>query len=280
MQFINALIEYHFMSNALLAAVLSGIVCGIIGTYIVARRMVFLSGGITHASFGGIGIGYYFGFDPIAGAAGFAVVSALAVDWASRRGKIRNDSAIGIAWSLGMAIGIIFIFITPGYAPNLMSYLFGNILTVTDNNVILLACLSVVLITVFALSGRTIVYAAFDPDFSRSRGVNTDLVSAIMSVLIALSIVLTIKMVGIIMLISLLTIPAVTVNIATKSYRKIIVWAVVVAALGNIVGLYVSWKIDIPCSAATIFVLVLTLVTVKLVTFATQKSKLTGEKNR
>ena len=122
------------------AAVLSGIVCGIIGTYIVARRMVFLSGGITHASFGGIGIAYYFGLNPILGALVFAVMSSLGIEWGARKGKIREDSAIGMVWSFGMAVGVIFVYLTPGYAPNLMSFLFGNILTVTTADIVALGC--------------------------------------------------------------------------------------------------------------------------------------------
>ena len=137
----HELLAYDFFRNALLAALLAAISCGIIGTYIVSRRMVFISGGITHASFGGIGIGYYFGFNPILGAAGFAVLSALGIEYSSRRTEVREDSAIAILWALGMAIGIIFVFMTPGYAPNLMSYLFGNILTVSSIDILMLTAL-------------------------------------------------------------------------------------------------------------------------------------------
>ena len=127
---ITELLQYKFIVNSLLAGILASISCGIIGTYIVTRRMVFLSGGITHASFGGIGIGYFFGFNPVISAAIFGILSALGIEYVSKRSNIREDSAIGILWSFGMAIGIMFVFLTPGYAPNLMSYLFGSILTV------------------------------------------------------------------------------------------------------------------------------------------------------
>ena len=120
------LLSYEFFRNALLAALLAAVSCGIVGTYIVSKRIVFISGGITHASFGGIGMGYYFGINPILGAAVFAVLSALGIEYSSRKNDIREDSAIAILWALGMAVGVIFIFITPGYAPNLMSYLFGT----------------------------------------------------------------------------------------------------------------------------------------------------------
>ncbi|NLO67915.1 MAG: metal ABC transporter permease, partial [Bacteroidales bacterium] len=124
--------NYQFIVNALLASLLGSITAGIIGTYIVTRRMVFITGGITHASFGGLGLGYFIGINPMLGAGQFGILAGLGVEFLSKYRKIREDSVIAMTWSFGMAVGIIFIFITPGYAPNLMSYLFGNILTVSN----------------------------------------------------------------------------------------------------------------------------------------------------
>jgi len=138
LHFFSDIFQYQFILNAFLAALLVSIAAGIVGSYIVARRLVFLSGGITHASFGGIGIAYYLGLNPILGAAIFAVITAFGIESLSSRYKVREDSAIGIMWSVGMAIGIFFVFLTPGYAPNLMSFLFGSILTVTKQDVYLL----------------------------------------------------------------------------------------------------------------------------------------------
>lgn len=264
MDFFLEILQYRFLSNAFAASVLSGIVCGLVGTYVVCRRLVFLSGGITHSSFGGIGIAYYFGLNPIVGALIFAVLSALGIEWASDRGKMREDSAIGIVWSVGMAIGIIFIYMTPGYAPNLMSFLFGSILTVTTADIIALAALALVLVTLFSLFMRQIFYIAFDRDFAQSQGVPVRFVSYAMSVLVAMAIVFSIRSVGIVLLISLLTIPAVIVNSLTQDYRKIAPWAVVVAVAGNIAGLWFSYNLNIPAGAATIFVLAITLIIVKL----------------
>ena len=264
MDFINGIIEYQFLRNALLAAIFSGIACGMVGTYIVARRMVFLSGGITHASFGGIGIAYYLGQNPIVGALIFAVISSLGIEWSSRNGKMREDSAIGIVWSVGMAIGVIFIYLTPGYAPNLMSFLFGNILTVTPTDIIALAVLVVVIIVLALFFLRKVMYVAFDREFARSRGVAVNTISYIMAVFMALTIVLSIRLVGIVLLISLLTIPAVIVNSLTKSFVKITVWSAVVGVAGNIAGLYLSYMANIPAGAATIFVLAIALIIVKL----------------
>ncbi len=250
--------------NAFLASILSGLVCGIIGTYIVARRTVFLSGGITHASFGGIGIAYYFGANPIVGASIFAVLSAMGIEWVSARKKMREDSAIGIIWSVGMAIGIIFIYMTPGYVPNLMSFLFGNILTVTTADLVTLGCLAVVVVAVFGVAWRQIVFAAFDRQFAQSQGVPVKFISYAMAVLVALAIVFSIKTVGIVLLISLLTLPAVIANVFTKNYGSITVWAVVLGICGNIAGLVTSYYLNIPAGAAAIFVLTLTLIIVKL----------------
>ena len=264
MDFINGIIEYQFLRNALLAAVFSGIACGMIGTYIVARRMVFLSGGITHASFGGIGIAYYLGQNPILGALVFAIISSLGIEWSSRNGKMREDSAIGIVWSVGMAIGVIFIYLTPGYAPNLMSFLFGNILTVTPADITALALLVAVIIILSVFFLRKVMYVAFDREFAKSRGVRVNTISYIMAVLMALTIVLSIRLVGIVLLISLLTIPAVIVNSVTRSFVRITVWSAVVAVTGNIAGLYLSYVANIPAGAATIFVLAIALIIVKL----------------
>ena len=143
MEFFSDLIQYGYLSNALAACVLSGITCGVVGTYVVCRRMVFLAGGITHASFGGLGIAFYAGANPIAGAMVFAVLSALGIEWAGSRGRIREDSAIGIIWSVGMAVGALFMSLRPGYTSgDLSAYLFGSIVTVTHGDVVALAILT------------------------------------------------------------------------------------------------------------------------------------------
>ena len=264
MDFITEIFQYKFLTNAALACLLCGIVCGIIGTYVVCRRLVFLSGGITHASFGGIGIAYYFGADPIFGALCFAVASALGIETFAARKAIREDSAIGLLWSLGMAIGIIFIYMTPGYAPNLMSYLFGNILSVTSKDLLWMGATDLLIVLIFLLMYRPILYVAFDREYSRSQNVPTRMISYMMAVLIAVSIVITIRVVGIVLLISLLTIPAVIANQITKSFYKILIYASLIASACAFAGLYISYKTDIPSGASTIFILTVTLIVVKL----------------
>lgn len=251
------LLEYGFFRNALMAAVLAAISCGMIGTYIVSKRIVFISGGITHASFGGIGIGYFFGFNPILGAAAFAVVSALGIEYSSRKTEIREDSAIAILWALGMAVGVIFVFMTPGYAPNLLSYLFGNILTVGTDDLLYLSLLSIGVMIFFALQFRNILYIAFDEEYARASRMPVDAIKYIMITLIALTIVFNIRVVGIILVISLLTIPQTIANMFVMRFKAIMFLSVIIALFGTLAGLFFSYLFDIPSGAAIIFFLVI-----------------------
>ncbi len=263
--------EYSFMQNALLASIFTSISCGIIGTYIVSKRIVFISGGITHTSFGGIGIGYYFGFNPLLGAAVFAVLSALGIEYFSRKSEIRHDSMIGIFWSFGMAIGIIFIFLTPGYAPNLMSYLFGSILTVSLTDTLLMMGLSAIIIGTFALMFRPILYIAYDETYARTRNVPVSVIKYIIMALVALAIVLSIRVIGIILVISLMTIPQTIANMFTKKFEKIMLYSVLLALAGTFAGLFISYQLDIPSGAAIIFSLVILFIIIKAGTIIKNK---------
>lgn len=266
MDFFKEIFQYQFLGNAALACLLTGVACGIIGTYVVCRRLVFLSGGITHASFGGIGMAYYFGANPLLGALIFAILASLGIETLSARRQIREDSAIGLLWSLGMAIGIVFIYLTPGYAPNLMSFLFGNILSVTPQDILWMGITDAVILGLFGLFYRPILYTAFDREYARSQQMPTRTVSYLMSALTAVTIVITIRVVGIVLLISLLTIPAVIAGTLTKKFDRMALYASLIAALCAFAGLYVSYRTNIPSGASTIFVLTLTLIVVKLLT--------------
>jgi len=249
------LFQYNFFNNALLAALLSAISCGIIGSYIVSRRMVFIGGGITHASFGGIGIAYYLGLNPILGAAVFAVLSAFGINYFTQRGNIRQDSSIAIWWSLGMAIGIVFIAITPGYSPNLMSFLFGSILTVTQIDLLYMGALSVVVALLFLLFFRVIVMIAFDEEFARARNLPVQLFNYILMALSALVIVASIRISGVILVLSLLTLPQATANLFTKRFGPIMIASIVIGFLGMFTGLIISYYTDLPSGATIILVL-------------------------
>ncbi len=278
MEFFSDVFQYGYLSNAFAACILSGITCGLIGTYVVCRRMVFLAGGITHASFGGLGIAFWAGANPIGGALIFAILSALGIEWASSRGRIREDSAIGIIWSIGMAVGALFMSLRPGYTSgDLAAYLFGSIITVTDGDVAALALLTGVVVIGALLWLRPVMYVAFDREFARSRNIPTRVISYVMAALVAVSIVLSIRIMGIVLLISLLTMPVVIVNTLARSYRTIARLAPLVAVAGNLIGLILSYHLEVPPGAAIIFVLTVALVSVKLVSLSSKKRPLSHE---
>lgn len=259
------LLQYAFFRNALFGSLLTAIACGIVGTYIVSRRLVFISGGITHASFGGLGLGFYLGMNPILMAMLFSVLSAFGVEWASKTQNIREDSAIAGVWSLGMALGVIFIFLTPGYAPNLSAYLFGNILTISAADIRWIAALVVVLILVSALFLRDIIYVAFDRDFAVTQHLAVKTIEYMMMFFIAVTIVLSIRLVGIMLLMSLLTLPQITVNLFTADFKKIIWGSILVGFLGCVAGLVLSYYLNVPSGAFIILVLVVLFLSMKAI---------------
>ena len=272
MEFIADIFQYSYLANALIAAILCGIVCGIVGTYIVARRMVFLCGGITHASFGGLGIALYLGINPLGGALIVAILSSLGIEWASDKRKIREDSAIGIIWSIGMAIGALFMSLAPGYTSgDLASYMFGSIITVTTTDLYLLCSITAICITGCAIWWRQIMYLAFDKQFAASQGIDTRAISYLMSIIIAATIVMAIRIMGIVLLLSLFTIPVVAANSFTKSYSKITLWATIIAILGSVTGLIASYYMEIPSGTSIIFILTLALITLKTLSLRSKK---------
>lgn len=247
------LLQYTFFQHALLGSLLASIACGLVGTYIVTRRLVFISGGLTHASFGGIGLGLYTGISPILSAALFAVLSAFGVEWLSKRKDMREDSAIAVFWTLGMALGIMFTFLSPGFAPDLSAYLFGNILTITASDIALLGVLSVVLAVFFGLYLRPIVSIAFDREFARSQGLPVEFFEYALMLFIALTIVACLRMVGIVLVISLLTIPQMTANLFSHCFHRIIWLSIGIGYLSCLGGLLLSFYLNVPSGASIIF---------------------------
>ena len=247
------LLQYTFFQHALLGSLLASIACGLVGTYIVTRRLVFISGGLTHASFGGIGLGLYTGIPPILSAAVFAVLSAFGVEWLSKRKDMREDSAIAVFWTLGMALGIMFTFLSPGFAPDLSAYLFGNILTITASDIALLGVLAAILAVFFGLYLRPIVSIAFDREFARSQRIPVAIFEYLLMMFIALTIVSCLRMVGIVLAISLLTLPQMTANLFTHSFKRIIWLSIAIGYIGCLGGLVISYKLQVPSGAAIIF---------------------------
>lgn len=251
------LFTHTFFLHALAGSLLLSIACGLIGSYIVVRRLVFISGGITHASFGGLGLGFYLGVNPIWSAAVFAVLSAFGVEYLSKRQNIREDSAIAVAWSLGMALGIIFIFLTPGYSAGMTEFLFGNILTITESDLMMFGALSGVLIVGFALFHRLICFVAFDAEFAWSQRLPVRWVEYTMMFFIALTIVFSIRLVGIVLLMSMLTIPQIIANLFTATFTRLAWLSVLIGVVGCVAGLLLSYLFNLPSGATIIFVLVI-----------------------
>lgn len=249
------ILAYPFFQRALLGVAIISVVVAIIGVYIMSRRMVFISGGITHACFGGLGLGYWLGVSPIAMAAVAAIAGSLGVEWLSSR-RVRSDSAIAVIWAVGMALGIMFIFMTNGYVPELNSFLFGNVLTVTDSDLLAFSIFTGVLVLVFVCFFRTIVAVSFDPDFARVSRLPVTAVNILMTVLVAIAIVLTIRLVGIMLLMSMLSLPQMIAETHCHRFKTLISASVIIALLGGIGGLFLAYWIDVPASATIVLLLV------------------------
>lgn len=247
--------NYQFIQNAFIASLLISTIAGFIGTYIVSRRLVFLSGGITHASFGGIGIAWYLGLNPILGAAVFSVLTALGLEFLTKGKILREDSAIGMLWSLGMAIGIFFVFLTPGYAPNLMSFLFGNILTISCFDIELLLVLALAVAVFFSLFYNPILFIAFDQDYAQTQHVPAKFIGYSLKVLVALAIVFSIRAIGIVLLISLYTIPANIANLFSKRFSRIIFMSASISFISVIFGIVFSYRLNVPSGATIVITL-------------------------
>lgn len=266
------MLDYPFFRYALAAVCLISISSAIIGTYIISRRMVSLAGGVTHACFGGLGLGYFLGISPILCAAIVAVGSSLGVEWATRRINVREDSATAVIWAIGMAVGVLFVFLTPGYVPELNAFLFGNILTVTSADVTLFAIFTASLIVYFALRFRIIVATAFDRDFARVLGLPVRSVTLVMTVAVALCIVLTIRLVGVMLLMSMLSLPMMAAEVWTHRFRPLVFAGTAISLLCCVAGLFVGTVVDVPCSAIIVLLMAAVYLISRLARLLIQKN--------
>lgn len=254
---IEALFKYTFMKNAFIASILTGIVCGIIGTIIVEKKMVSMSGGIAHASFGGIGLGYLLGIEPIIGGLIFAIFSSIGITTINRKTNTNADSLIGIFWAVGMSLGILFISLTPGYPPDMTSYLFGDILTVSSFYIKIMTILSIIIfISIWIIFNYWKVYL-FDEEFAKVLGIKTLIFEYFLFILVSLSIVILIKVVGIILSIALLTIPSAIAKLIDYNLKNIMLISIIIGIIFNIAGLIISYQYNIP-SGSTIILLSVT----------------------
>lgn len=256
-------LQYDFMQNAIYAGLLTSVACGIIGVYVVVNRIVFVSGGIAHASFGGIGLGYLAEMNPVHGALIFTISSALGMGIITRKTSLPEDTAIGILWAMGMALGIIFIGLAPGYTPDLFSYLFGNILMVPHSDLILMIVLDIVILVIVAALYKEFLALSFDEEFGTVVGVPVERLYLLLLCLIALTVVILIRVVGIILVIALLTIPATMARQFTHDLRIMMLLSILFGALFIICGLWLSYEFDVASGATIILfsgtVLLLTL---------------------
>ncbi|MDK2973774.1 MAG: zinc transport system permease protein [Methanofollis sp.] len=244
----------EFFRNALVAGLLASVACGVIGTYVVVRRMVSLSGGISHAAFGGIGIGYYLGLDPLLSATVFTVAVALGMGELSLRRRQNLETVIGAMWATGMALGILFIYLSPGFAPDLLGYLFGNILLVPRSDLLLMGALVIVILVVVSLFFRDFFAVTFDEEYARVMNLPVERISLLLLVLVALTVVMLIQVVGIILVIALLTIPAAIAREFTSRLGRMMVLAVALGMAFTMSGIVLSYLLNVPSGATIILV--------------------------
>lgn len=249
-----AIFEFQFMQNAVWAALLASIACGVIGTYVVVKRLVFISGGIAHAAFGGIGLGYYLGINPLLGLIPFSLFSAFGIGWLSRKEHASEDTSIGVFWSVGMALGAVLISLTPGYAPELFSFLFGNILTVPRVDLCYMAGLDIfILVSVFGLY-KELLALCFDEESAKVYGVKTNILYYFLLCLIAFTVVVLVRIVGIVLVIALLSIPAAIAKQYTTNLKKMMVISVILGMVFTLSGLYLSYVLDLASGASIILI--------------------------
>jgi zinc transport system permease protein len=245
-EFFTALTEHAFLQTAIVAALLASIGCGVMGTYVVVKRITFIAGGIAHSVLGGMGAAGYFGFDPLAGALASAVVAALLIGWVRLQWQAQEDTLIGALWAIGMAVGILFISKTPGYQTDLMSYLFGNILLVPQQSLWFMTALDAVLLIVVAAYHRQFLAVTFDEEFARLRGIPVAFFYLLLLVLVAVTVVLLIQVVGLILVLALLTLPAAVAGHYVHSLGSMMLLATLLGSAVSVSGLALSYGPDLP----------------------------------
>ena len=246
--------QFEFMRNALAAGLLASLICGVMGTLVVVNRIVFLSGGIAHASFGGIGLAFFFGLPYLAGTIGFAVLAAILMAAISLKARHRSDTVIGVIWAVGMAFGIIMIDLTPGYNVDLMSYLFGSIMTVPSQELGIMTILSILICGLIFLFYNDILALSYDEEFAFIRGVPVKTIYYSMIILLAVTVVMVIQVVGLILVIALLTIPPYIMEKYSRSLLQMMTGACLIGAGFTVIGLFLSYKYNLTSGASIILV--------------------------
>ncbi len=247
-------LQFEFMQNALIAGLLASVICGVMGTMVVVNRIVFLSGGIAHAAFGGIGLAFFFGWPYLVGTIGFSVIAALVMALVTLKAKHRADTIIGVIWAIGMAIGILLLDLTPGYNVDLMGYLFGSILTVPDSDIWMMVGVAAVIFGVVTYFYNDYLALSYDEEFAQIRGVRVNTLYVLMIVMLALGVVMIIQVVGLILVIALMTIPPYIAEKYSKSLVSMMVLSSVLSALFTVIGLWLSYVFNLTSGASIIIV--------------------------
>jgi zinc transport system permease protein len=275
MEFLKALSEHLFLQYAVTAGILASISCGITGTFVVVKRIGFISGGIAHTALGGLGIAFYFGINPMIGALVSALLAAVIIGFVTIKAGEHSDTAIGALWAVGMAIGLLFMSATPGYNTNLVTYLFGNILMVSRTDLSMLLILNILVFIIVFLFYRQFVLISFDEVYSKVRGLKVNLVYILLLCMIALTVVLLIQVVGLILVIALLTLPAAIARIYFDNMSKIMVSAIFLGLLFTLSGLVFSYYgRNLPAGATIIIVAgSVYLISVSIKNFVKKKKK-------
>lgn len=253
-EFFHALLNYTFMQHALLACILASIGCGIIGTYVVVKRIGFLAGGIAHTVLAGMGIAYFMEGSPLVGALITAVLAGVLIAWINLNWKQNEDILIAAFWSVGMAIGILFISQTPGYTVDLMSYLFGNILLVSREDLVLMVILDIVLVLIIFMFNKQILATTFDEEFAKLRGIHTEYFYILLLTMVALTVVLLIQIVGLVLVLALLVLPSASAFQFVHSIKKIMLLSILICLLSTLSGLAISFQPNLPSGATIIIV--------------------------
>jgi len=267
----DAILKYNFLQNAIMAAILASVVCGIVGTYIMEKKLVMMSGGIAHAAFGGIGLGYYLKVEPILTALGVAVLASVSVAALKRKAMTDSDLLIGMFWSLGMALGVVFIAMTPGYPPDMASYLFGNILSVSRADLRLILGLDLLAVTAVFVFFQVFKAYIFDEEFASVVGVPVRFLEYLLFILVAVTVVILIRVVGIILVIALLTAPPAIAKQFTYDMKKIMGLSIMFGIAFCLVGLWFSYTVRLASGASIVLVAVGTYALVSLWHFGSRK---------
>jgi zinc transport system permease protein len=255
MNFFNDLFDYSFLSYALIAILLSSIICGIIGSFVVVKKISHIAGGISHTVLGGMGVAVFFGYQAQLGALISAIISALLIAWVSIKSQEQENTFINALWAIGMAIGILFLHLTPGYNSHLVHFLFGNILMITSQELIFLSVLNGIVIASVLLFYKQLQAICFDPEYATLKGIHSNLFYLFLLILIAITVVILVQIVGIILVIALLCLPSAISLFFFQTLKRVIFSSISIGILSGVSGLFLSYQLDTPAGATIIILL-------------------------